>query len=79
VRHFLGDAATPPRGDARRGLRFFQNDTSKPPIVVSALLDAPLNDFRKANLDICASKEGEVPDFNSFTRSKAGAYRSGLR
>ena len=29
-RHFLGDAATPPRGDARRGIRFFQNDTSKP-------------------------------------------------
>src|SRR5215470_14059826 len=26
---FLGDAATPPRGDARRGIRFFQND-SKP-------------------------------------------------
>jgi hypothetical protein len=50
-RHFLGDAATPPRGDARRGLRFFQNDTSKPPIVVSAVLDAPLNDFRKVNLD----------------------------
>ena len=22
-RHFLGDAATPPRGDARRGIRFF--------------------------------------------------------
>src|SRR5262249_4481076 len=29
-RHFLGDAATPPRGDARRGIRFFQNDTSNP-------------------------------------------------
>src|SRR5262244_4432536 len=29
-RHFLGDAATPPRGDARRGIRVFQNDTSKP-------------------------------------------------
>src|SRR5262245_9075415 len=29
-RHFLGDAATPSRGDARRGNRFFQNDTSKP-------------------------------------------------
>src|SRR5262245_1312342 len=27
-RHFLGDTATPPRGDARRGIRFFQNDTS---------------------------------------------------
>jgi hypothetical protein len=35
-RHFLGDAATPPRGDARRGLRFSQNDTSKPQMVVSA-------------------------------------------
>src|SRR5690348_5294816 len=54
--HFLGDAATPPRGDARRGIRFFQNDTSKPHIVVSAVLDAPLNDFRKANLDRFASK-----------------------
>src|SRR5690349_304795 len=30
ARHFLGDAATAPRGDARRGIRFFQNDTSKP-------------------------------------------------
>src|SRR5499427_4159737 len=30
-RRFLGDAATPPRGDARRGIRSFQNDTSKPP------------------------------------------------
>jgi hypothetical protein len=39
------------RGD----FAFFQNDTSKPPIVVSAVLDAPLNDFRKANLDTCAS------------------------
>jgi hypothetical protein len=53
-RHFLDDAATPPRGDAR-GLRFSQNDTSKPPIVVSAALDAPLKDFREANLDRCAS------------------------
>src|SRR5262249_49950171 len=26
-RHFLGDAATPPRGDARRGIRSFQNET----------------------------------------------------
>src|SRR5262245_25420016 len=26
-RHFLGDAATPPRGDARRGIRPFQNMT----------------------------------------------------
>src|SRR5262245_23288368 len=25
--HFLGDAATPPRGDARRGIRSFQNET----------------------------------------------------
>ncbi len=40
-----------------RGLHFFQNDTSKPPIVVSAVLDAPLNDFRKANLDTCAASE----------------------
>src|SRR5262244_2768082 len=29
-RHFLGNAATPPRGNARRGIRFFQNETSKP-------------------------------------------------
>jgi hypothetical protein len=50
-RHFLGDAATPPRGDARRGIRLFQNDTSKPHILVSTVLDAPLTDFRKANLD----------------------------
>jgi hypothetical protein len=41
-RHFLGDAATPPRGDARRGIRFFQNDTSKPHIVFLAALDAQL-------------------------------------
>src|SRR5262249_16888342 len=27
-RHFLVDAATPPRGDARRGIRSFQNKTS---------------------------------------------------
>src|SRR5215831_16440697 len=26
-RHFLADAATPPRGDARRGIRCFQNET----------------------------------------------------
>src|SRR5262245_39250259 len=26
-RFFLGDAATPPRGDARRGIRSFQNET----------------------------------------------------
>ena len=26
-RHFLGDAATPPRGDARRGIRSFQYET----------------------------------------------------
>src|SRR5262249_14405121 len=26
-RLFLGDAATPPRGDARRGIRSFQNET----------------------------------------------------
>src|SRR5262244_3124063 len=38
--HFLGDAATPPRGDARRGFRSFQNDTSQPYIAVSAALDA---------------------------------------
>jgi len=25
--HFLGDAVTPPRGDARRGIRSFENDT----------------------------------------------------
>src|SRR5262245_2805825 len=47
-RHFLGDAATPPRGDARRGIRFFQNDTSKPHIVFLAALDARQNDFLKA-------------------------------
>ena len=39
-RHFLGDAATPPRGDARRGIRFFQNDTSKPHIVFLAALES---------------------------------------
>src|SRR5215510_7718640 len=26
-RHFLGDAASPPRGDARRGIRSFQYET----------------------------------------------------
>jgi hypothetical protein len=47
-------AKSPPRITARRGLRFSQNDTSKPQMVVSAALDAPLKDFRKANLDRCA-------------------------
>src|SRR5262245_57057159 len=40
-RHFLGDTATPPRGDARRGIRFFQNDTSKPHVVFLACLVQP--------------------------------------
>src|SRR5262245_16584116 len=42
-RHFLGDAATPPRGDARRGIRSFQKETPQLHIAVSAALDAPLN------------------------------------
>src|SRR5262245_63983320 len=33
-RHFLGDAATPPRGDARRGIRFFK---MRPPITYRCL------------------------------------------
>src|SRR5262249_40439057 len=38
---FFCDAAPPPRGDARRGIRSFQNDTSQ----------------SNPNLDSCASKE----------------------
>src|SRR5262249_47840060 len=45
---FLGDAATPPRGGGRRGIRSFENDTSRPHIAVSVALDAPLNDLRKS-------------------------------
>src|SRR5215471_1105600 len=37
-RRFLGDAATPPRGNARRGIRSFQNDTSHAHIAVSSAL-----------------------------------------
>ena len=37
-----------------------QNDTSKPQMVVSAALDAPLNDFRNPNLDRCAFEEGSL-------------------
>src|SRR5262247_4735980 len=59
-RHFLGDAATPPRGDARRGIRSFRNETPQLHIAVSAALDAPLNDFCNANLDRCAGKEGSM-------------------
>src|SRR5215470_12111394 len=55
---FFRDAATPPRGDARRGIRPFQNDTSQPHIVVLSALDELLNDFRNPNLDRCSSKEG---------------------
>src|SRR5262245_26462246 len=46
-RHFLGDTATPPRGDAR-GNSLFQNDTSKPHTFFLAALDARQNDFLKA-------------------------------
>ena len=35
-RHFLEDAATPPRGDARRGIALFQNATSTLNRAVSA-------------------------------------------
>jgi hypothetical protein len=31
-----------------RGIRSFENDTSRPHIAVSAALDAPLNDLRKS-------------------------------
>jgi hypothetical protein len=74
-RHFLGDAATPPRGDARRGLRFSQNDTSKPQMVVSAALDAPLKDFRKANLDRCALGEAAKRRVRVCGTSGVGSFR----
>src|SRR5215831_13339761 len=37
----FGKANSPPRGDARRGIRSFENDSSRPHIAVSAALDAP--------------------------------------
>src|SRR5262249_22699156 len=52
-RHFLGDAATPPRGDARRGIRFFRNDTSKPNMFLGRSGRASER-FPQSNLDRCA-------------------------
>src|SRR5262249_52141202 len=46
-------ANSPPRITARRGIRPFENDTSRLHIAVSAVLDGPLNDFRNPNLDRC--------------------------
>ena len=60
LHHLFNDAATPPRGDARRGMSPFQNDASKTTSRVPATLDARLNDFREANLDRCVpSQRGE--------------------
>jgi hypothetical protein len=46
--HFLGDAATPPRGDTRRGIHFFKMTPLSHIIVVSDVLDGLLNDFHKS-------------------------------
>src|SRR5262245_25081817 len=74
-RLFLGDAATPPRGDARRGIRSFQNETPQPHIAVSAALDAPLNNFRNPNLDRCGFNESLFQNLTSAVRTLRCASR----
>src|SRR5262245_15448560 len=68
-RHFLVTPLPPPRGDARRGIRSFQNETPQPHIAVSAALDAPLNDICNANLDRCAYWGALCLSSNSAHRS----------
>src|SRR5215510_6381156 len=81
--HFLGDAATPPRGDARRGIRSFQNETPNH-IVLSRPLWTRLSTtsatlawkglFSKWRIPLLASPRGGVAE-RSRKYCAASAFR----
>src|SRR5262245_56975915 len=76
-RHFLGDTAPPPRGDARRGIRFFQHDTSEPHIFSWPLWTRVRTISSKQLRQLCLTRRGmrypvtvAVPIPNSFFREQ---------
>src|SRR5215470_6101589 len=66
-RHFLGDAAIPPRGDASRGIRFFKM-TPLNHICFLGRSGRSSERFPQSNLDSCASKEGIDASSRSFLK-----------